>query len=47
VITDKQLTAIVKQEFYEGPSEINDGEGFVANVSLKADVTFQYRCRFN
>lgn len=47
MITDKQLKAIAKQEFYEGPSEINDGEGFVAKVSPKANVTFQYRCRFN
>ncbi|HGH6025857.1 TPA: integrase arm-type DNA-binding domain-containing protein [Vibrio mimicus] len=46
-ITDKQLKSIEKLNSYDGPSEINDGEGLVAKVSPKANITFQYRCRFN
>ncbi|MBL4278973.1 tyrosine-type recombinase/integrase [Vibrio fluvialis] len=46
-ITDKQLKSIEKLSSYDGPSEINDGEGLVAKVSPKANITFQYRCRFN
>lgn len=46
-ITDKQLKAIVRYDTYTGPSELSDGEGFIARVSPKARITFQYRCRFN
>ncbi len=46
-ITDKQLKAIAKQSEYSGPAELNDGEGLVAKISPKANITFQYRCRFN
>ncbi|WP_260607706.1 Arm DNA-binding domain-containing protein [Vibrio cholerae] len=46
-ITDKQLKAIEKLSSYDGPSEINDGEGLIAKISPKANITFQYRCRFN
>ncbi|PNH99570.1 tyrosine-type recombinase/integrase [Vibrio diazotrophicus] len=46
-ITDKQLKSIEKLSDYNGPSELNDGEGLIAKVSPKANITFQYRCRFN
>lgn len=46
-ITDKQLKSIEKLSDYNGPSELNDGEGLIAKVSTKANITFQYRCRFN
>jgi hypothetical protein len=46
-ITDKQLSAINKLNEYSGPSELNDGEGLIAKISPKANITFQYRCRFN
>ncbi|EGR2040462.1 DUF4102 domain-containing protein [Vibrio cholerae] len=46
-ITDKQLKAIERLSSYDGPSEINDGEGLIAKISPKANITFQYRCRFN
>ncbi|WP_084193270.1 Arm DNA-binding domain-containing protein [Vibrio aerogenes] len=32
---------------YRGPSELNDEEGLIAKISPKANITFQYRCRFN
>ncbi|MDF2186125.1 Arm DNA-binding domain-containing protein [Grimontia hollisae] len=46
-ITDKQLRAIANSNSYDGPSELNDGEGLIAKISPKANITFQYRCRFN
>ncbi|ENP8391129.1 MULTISPECIES: site-specific integrase [Vibrio] len=46
-ITDKQLKAIAKLSEYSGPAELNDGEGLIAKISPKANITFQYRCRFN
>ncbi|MGR5062011.1 tyrosine-type recombinase/integrase [Photobacterium sp. DNB22_13_2] len=46
-ILDRQLKLISKQESYDGPSEISDGEGLIARVSPTAKITFQYRCRFN
>ncbi|AJR08586.1 hypothetical protein H744_2c1922 [Photobacterium gaetbulicola Gung47] len=46
-ILDRQLKLISKQESYDGPSEINDGEGLIARISPTAKITFQYRCRFN
>ncbi|MBU2897720.1 tyrosine-type recombinase/integrase [Vibrio hepatarius] len=46
-ITDKQLKAITKQHEYSGPVELSDGEGLIAKISAKANITFQYRCRFN
>ncbi|WP_237333582.1 Arm DNA-binding domain-containing protein, partial [Vibrio anguillarum] len=46
-ITDKQLKAIERLNSYDGPPEINDGEGLIAKISPKANITFQYRCRYN
>ena len=46
-ILDRQLKLISKLESYDGPSEISDGEGLVARISPTANITFQYRCRFN
>nr|WP_302050923.1 Arm DNA-binding domain-containing protein [Vibrio coralliilyticus] len=46
-IIDKQLKAIAKQSEYSGPAELSDGEGLIAKISPKANITFQYRCRFN
>lgn len=46
-ITDKQLKAIEKLSTYDGPPELNDGEGLIAKISPKAKITFQYRCRYN
>ncbi|NAW63782.1 tyrosine-type recombinase/integrase, partial [Photobacterium halotolerans] len=46
-ILDRQLKLIAKQESYDGPAELNDGEGLVARISPTAKITFQYRCRFN
>lgn len=46
-ITDRQLSAIAKQNQYEGSPELNDGEGLIAKISPKAKISFQYRCRFN
>ncbi|MEJ2765619.1 Arm DNA-binding domain-containing protein [Photobacterium sp. MCCC 1A19761] len=46
-ILDRQLKLIAKQDTYEGPSEISDGEGLVARISPTANITFPYRCRFN
>lgn len=46
-ITDKQLKAIEKLSNYDGPPELNDGEGLIAKISPKAKITFQYRCRYN
>jgi integrase len=46
-ITDKQLSAINKINEYSGPSELKDGEGLIAKISPKANITFQYRCHFN
>lgn len=46
-ITDKQLKAIERLSNYDGPPELNDGEGLIAKISPKASITFQYRCRFN
>ncbi|HDY8008067.1 TPA: tyrosine-type recombinase/integrase [Vibrio vulnificus] len=45
-ITDKQLKAIEKLSTYDGPPELNDGEGLIAKISPKAKITFQYRCRY-
>ncbi|HFQ4959238.1 TPA: tyrosine-type recombinase/integrase [Vibrio vulnificus] len=46
-LTDRQLKAIAKLNSYDGPPELNDGEGLIAKISPKARITFQYRCRFN
>ena len=46
-ITDKQLKAILKKNTYSGPPELTDGEGFIARVSPKGLIIFQYRCCFN
>ncbi|MCU8386677.1 site-specific integrase [Vibrio vulnificus] len=45
-ITDKQLKAIERLSTYDGPPELNDGEGLIAKISPKAKITFQYRCRY-
>ncbi len=37
----------MKQTNYDGPAELNDGEGLIAKISPKINITFQYRCRFN
>ncbi|BBM64839.1 hypothetical protein VA249_14850 [Vibrio alfacsensis] len=46
-ITDKQLKAIAKLSEYDGPAKLNGGKGLIAKISPKANITFQYRCRFN
>jgi len=46
-ILDRQLKLISKQETYDGPTELNDGEGLIARITSSAVITFQYRCRFN
>ncbi|WP_036798221.1 tyrosine-type recombinase/integrase [Photobacterium marinum] len=46
-ILDRQLKLISKLEIYDGPPELNDGEGLIARISPSANITFQYRCRFN
>ncbi|MFA0690593.1 tyrosine-type recombinase/integrase [Vibrio splendidus] len=46
-LTDKQLKAISKSNEYDGVAELNDGEGLIAKISPKANITFQYRCRYN
>ncbi|MET1280677.1 integrase arm-type DNA-binding domain-containing protein [Vibrio navarrensis] len=46
-IKDKHLKATEKLSTYDGPLELNDGEGLIAKISTKAKITFQYRCRYN
>ncbi|PWI34881.1 integrase [Vibrio albus] len=46
-ITDKQLKAISRLDIYDGPNEIKDGNGLIARVTPKANIIFQYRCRYN
>jgi hypothetical protein len=39
-ITDNQLKAIAKLSEYDGPAELNDGEGLIAKISPKQTSHF-------
>ncbi|MGF1878214.1 site-specific integrase [Photobacterium frigidiphilum] len=46
-LIDRRLRIISKLKTYDGPSQLNDGDGLIARISPRAIITFQYRCRFN
>ncbi|CAG20101.1 tyrosine-type recombinase/integrase [Photobacterium profundum] len=46
-LLDRRLRIISKLKTYDGPAQLNDGDGLIARITPRAIITFQYRCRFN